>query len=150
MNDAAATQPLHAVISIVPAMVSLYEKQKKLYPRSVHGWFSHWRWAFVWATQLLFYGLFFVTAVAGRLWCGYACPQTVYTEIYLWVEHHIEGERVARVKLDAGPWNFNKLWRKAAKHSVWIANAWWPGMSAPPPSTSATACNTNAVPARPA
>jgi cytochrome c oxidase accessory protein FixG len=174
MHDA-INQPLHAVIPIAPATVSLYEKQKKLYPRSVHGWYSRWRWALVWLTQLLFYGLpwlpwngrpavlfeltsrrfyifdlvlypqdfiyltgllvlsayglFFFTAVGGRLWCGYACPQTVYTEIFLWVEHHIEGERIARVKLDAGPWNFNKLWRKTAKHAVWIAIAWWTGFT---------------------
>jgi polyferredoxin len=47
--------------------------------------------------------LFFFTAVAGRLWCGYACPQTVYTEIFLWVERHIEGDRIARMRLDKRP-----------------------------------------------
>ena len=168
------------VIPIVPVagepqMVSLYEKQKKIYPRSVHGWFARWRWAMVWLTQLLFYGLpwlnwngrqavlfeltsrrfyifdlvlypqdfiyltgllvisayglFFFTAVGGRLWCGYACPQTVYTEIFLWVEHRIEGERGARMKLDAGPWTPNKLWRKTAKHAVWLAIGLWTGFT---------------------
>ena len=155
--------------------VSLYEKQKKIYPRSVHGWFAGWRWVMVWLTQLLFYGLpwlpwngrqavlfdlgtrrffifdlvlypqdfiyltgllvlsayglFFVTAVGGRLWCGYACPQTVYTEIFLWVEHRIEGERGARMKLDAGPRNFNKIWRKSAKHAAWLAIGLWTGFT---------------------
>ena len=107
------------------ALVSLYQKQKKIYARAVTGWFAGWRWALVWITQLVFYGLpwlewnarqavlfdlgsrrfyifglvlypqdfifltglliisayalFLFTAVAGRLWCGYACPQTVYT-----------------------------------------------------------------------
>jgi cytochrome c oxidase accessory protein FixG len=156
-------------------VISLYEKQKKIYPRSVRGWFARWRWALVWFTQLLFYGLpwvpwngrqavlfdlisrrfyifdlvlypqdfiyltgllvisayslFFFTAVGGRLWCGYACPQTVYTEIFLWVEHRIEGERGARMKLDAGPWNANKIWRKTAKHAAWIAIGLWTGFT---------------------
>jgi cytochrome c oxidase accessory protein FixG len=168
------------VIPIAPVdaageLVSLYEKQKKIYPRSVHGWFARWRWALVWFTQILFYGLpwltwngrqavlfeltsrrfyifdlvlypqdfiyltgvlilsayglFFFTAVGGRLWCGYACPQTVYTEIFLWVEHHIEGERGARMKLDAGPWTANKVWRKTAKHVVWGAIGLWTGFT---------------------
>ncbi|MEX8492889.1 4Fe-4S binding protein, partial [Sphaerotilus sp.] len=119
--------------------VSLYQKSKKIYPRAVHGFFSNWRWALVWITQIVFYGtpwlqwngrqavlfdlltrrfyigglvlypqdfiyltglliisayaLFLFTAVAGRLWCGYACPQTVYTEIFLWFEHRFEGDR---------------------------------------------------------
>ncbi len=156
-------------------MVSLYAKQKTIYARSVSGWFAKWRWALVWLTQAVFYGLpwlpwngrqavlfdlgarrfyifdlvlypqdfiyltgllilsayalFFFTAVGGRLWCGYACPQTVYTEIYMWVERRIEGERGARMKLDAGPWNANKLWRKGAKHAVWIAIGLWTGFT---------------------
>src|SRR4029079_14116569 len=145
-SAAARVLPI-APVAGAPQMVSLYEKQKKIYPRSVHGWFARWRWAMVWLTQLLFYGLpwldwngrqavlfeltsrrfyifdlvlypqdfiyltgllvisayglFFFTAVGGRLWCGYACPQTVYTEIFLWIERRIEGERGARIKLDA-------------------------------------------------
>jgi cytochrome c oxidase accessory protein FixG len=177
------TSPQHVPVRVIPIMpvaagpelVSLYEKQKKIYPRSVHGWFAGWRWVLVWFTQLLFYGLpwlpwngrqavlfeltsrrfyifdlvlypqdfiyltgllvlsafglFFFTAVAGRLWCGYACPQTVYTEIFLWVEHRIEGERGARMKLDAAPWSANKLWRKGAKHAVWLAIGLWTGFT---------------------
>ncbi|MDD4944113.1 MAG: 4Fe-4S binding protein, partial [Rhodoferax sp.] len=55
--------------------------------------------------------LFFFTAVAGRLWCGYACPQSVYTEIFLWVERHTEGDRQARMRLDAAPWSIQKITR---------------------------------------
>jgi hypothetical protein len=53
--------------------------------------------------------LFFFTALAGRLWCGYACPQTVWTETFLWMERWTEGDRSARMKLDAAPWSGNKL-----------------------------------------
>ena len=157
------------------AVVSLYQKTKKIYPRAVSGWFAGWRWALVWATQLVFYGLpwlqwnerqavlfdltarrfyifglvlypqdfiyltgilivsayalFLFTAVAGRLWCGYACPQTVYTEIFMRVEQFFEGDRVQRMKLDAGPWNFNSLWRKAGKQGAWIAMGLWTGIT---------------------
>jgi cytochrome c oxidase accessory protein FixG len=156
-------------------VIWLYEKQKKIYPRAVSGWFAGWRWALVWATQLVFYGLpwlqwserqavlfdlaarrfyifgfvlypqdfiyltalllisayglFLFTAVAGRLWCGYACPQTVYTEIFLWIERRLEGDRVARMRLDAGPWGLNKLLRKGAKQAAWIALALWTGFT---------------------
>jgi cytochrome c oxidase accessory protein FixG len=170
------------VIPIVPAapdaaveMVSMYESEKKIHPRSVSGWFSAWRWTLVWATQLLFYGLpwlqwnarqavlfdlgarrfyifglvlypqdfiyltgllvisayslFLFTAVAGRLWCGFACPQTVYTEIFMWVERRFEGDRTARMKLDAGPWTVQKFLRKGGKQAVWIAIGLWTGLS---------------------
>ncbi len=73
--------------------------------------------------------LFFVTAIAGRMWCGYACPQTVYTEIFMWVERHTEGDRQARMRLDAAPWSVNKLMRKAAKQGGWIAIALLTGLS---------------------
>ncbi len=72
---------------------------------------------FVYLTALLMisaYALFLFTAVAGRLWCGYACPQTVYTEIFMKVERWFEGDRNARLKLDKAPWSLDKLWRKAA------------------------------------
>jgi cytochrome c oxidase accessory protein FixG len=150
----------------VAAVVSLYQKQKKIYARAVTGLFATWRWGLVWATQLLFYGLpwlmwndrqailfdlgsrrfyifglvlypqdfiyltgmlivsayalFLFTAVAGRLWCGYACPQTVYTEIFMWFERKLEGDRAQRMKLDEGPWDFNKVWRKGSKQLVWV------------------------------
>ena len=156
-------------------IVWLYQKQRKIYPRSVQGWFAAWRWALVLFTQLLFYGvawipwhgrqavlfdlvsrrffifdlvlypqdfiyltglliisaygLFLFTAVAGRFWCGYACPQTVYTEIFLWIERKVEGDRAARMRLDQGPWGFNRLWRKVAKHSLWLTLSLWTGFT---------------------
>ena len=67
--------------------------------------------------------LFFFTAIAGRLWCGYSCPQTVYTEMFLWIERKTEGDRSARMRLDAQPWSLNKLSRKGAKQAGWISLA---------------------------
>ena len=161
--------------SATPEEVSLYEISRKIYPRAVHGWFAGWRWALVWLTQLVFYGLpwitwndrqsvlfdlaarkfyvfglvfwpqdviyltvlliisayslFLFTAIAGRLWCGYACPQTVYTEIFLWVERRIEGDRVARMRLDGEPLSARKFAKKAAKHGAWGAIALWTGIT---------------------
>ena len=158
-----------------PEMVWLYEAHQKIYPRSVSGLFSNWRWGFVFLTQLVFYGLpwlewgqrqavlfdlgarrfyifnlvlypqdfiyltgllvisalslFLFTAVAGRLWCGYACPQTVYTEIFLWIEKKLEGDRSARMRRDAGPWSADKLLRKGGKHAVWLLVALWTGFT---------------------
>jgi len=156
-------------------LVSLYQAHTKIYPRSVSGLFSRWRWVLVFLTQLVFYGLpwlawgqrqavlfdlgarrfyvfglvlypqdfiyltgilvisayslFLFTAVAGRLWCGYACPQTVYTEIFLWLEKVTEGDRTARMKRDNAPWSMEKLGRKAAKQALWIAVALWTGFT---------------------
>ena len=73
--------------------------------------------------------LFFVTAVAGRLWCGYTCPQTVYTEIFMWVERKIEGDRIARMRLDKSPWGLKKIARKSAKQAVWILIGLWTGFT---------------------
>lgn len=73
--------------------------------------------------------LFLFTAIAGRLWCGYACPQTVYTEIFLWIEAKIEGDRAARIKLDDAPMSSKKLLKKGGKHFVWIAFALWTGFT---------------------
>jgi cytochrome c oxidase accessory protein FixG len=152
-------------------LVWLYEKQKRIYARAVSGWFTRWRWATVWLTQLVFYGLpwlpwndrqavlfdlaarrfylgglvlypqdfiyltgllviaayslFLFTAVAGRLWCGYACPQTVYSEMFMWIERQLEGDRNARIRLDAAPWSAQKLLRKGGKQALWMALALW-------------------------
>ena len=157
------------------AVVSLYQKQKKIYTRAVSGWFATWRWALVWITQIVFYGLpwltwndrqavlfdlvsrrfyifglvlypqdliylsallmisayglFLFTAVAGRLWCGYACPQTVYTEIFMWFEHRIEGDRAERMRRDSGAWTLERLWRKSATQTVWVLFALWTGFT---------------------
>jgi cytochrome c oxidase accessory protein FixG len=163
-----------------PAVVQgLYAKRREIYPRAKIGdslaFFQKWRWAAVWATQLVFYGLpwlvwndrqallfdlaarkfyifglvlwpqdiifltailiiaalslFLFTAVGGRLWCGYACPQTVYTEIFMWVERRIEGDRAERMRLDQSPWSARKLAIKSAKHAAWIALGLWTGFT---------------------
>ena len=73
--------------------------------------------------------LFLFTAIAGRLFCGYACPQTVYTEIFMWIENKIEGDRNARMKLDAAPMSADKLRKKTLKHGAWLALALWTGFT---------------------
>ena len=156
---------------------SLYEVRRKIYPRSVSGLFARWRFILVFATQLLFYGLpwvswngrqavlfdliqrkfyifglvlwpqdviyltlllilsalalFLFTAIAGRLFCGYACPQTVYTEIFMWIERKVEGDRFARIRLDGEewPWSFHKWRLKITKHFLWLLIAFWTGFT---------------------
>lgn len=73
--------------------------------------------------------LFFFTAIAGRLWCGYACPQTVWTELFLWVERKIEGDRPQQMKLDQAPWTARKLVLKGSKHSLWVLLALYTGFT---------------------
>lgn len=73
--------------------------------------------------------LFLFTAVAGRLWCGFACPQTVYTKIFLWIEAKVEGERMARIKLDRNPYGFKKVVKKMTKHFYWILFSMWTGFT---------------------
>ena len=75
------------------------------------------------------YSLFFFTAVAGRLWCGYACPQTVYTEIFMWIEEKIEGNRAQRMKLDQAPMSGRKFAIKAAKFGAWGLLSLWTGFT---------------------
>ncbi len=73
------------------------------------------------------FALFLFTAMAGRLFCGYACPQTVYTELFMWIEARVEGDRLARIRLDEQPWNARKLRIKATKHFLWVVLALWTG-----------------------
>jgi cytochrome c oxidase accessory protein FixG len=73
--------------------------------------------------------LFFFTALAGRLWCGFACPQTVWTEIFIWMEQLTEGTRSQRMKLDKAPWSWNKLRRKGSKQILWITFSMWTGFT---------------------
>jgi cytochrome c oxidase accessory protein FixG len=73
--------------------------------------------------------LFFFTALAGRLWCGFACPQTVWTEAFIWMEQFTEGTRSQRMKLDKAPWSWNKLRRKASKQFLWISFSLWTGFT---------------------
>jgi cytochrome c oxidase accessory protein FixG len=91
-----------------------------------------WPQDFIFLTLLLIIAalsLFFFTAVAGRLWCGYACPQTVWTETFLWMERAIEGDRAARQKLDRAPWTLAKIARKSAKQFLWITFGLWTGFT---------------------
>jgi cytochrome c oxidase accessory protein FixG len=93
---------------------------------------TFWPQDFVFLSLLLMlaaFSLFFFTALAGRLWCGYACPQTVWTEVFLWIEQRIEGSRNQRMKLDAAPWSARKLARKSGKQLIWIALALWTGFT---------------------
>ena len=87
---------------------------------------------FIYLTALLVISalsLFLFTAVAGRLWCGYACPQTVYSEIFMWIERKVEGDRSARMRLDAGELNLERLVKKWYKHILWIGLAMWTGFT---------------------
>ena len=83
----------------------------------------------IWAQELYYItgllilsalGLFLVTAVAGRMWCGYTCPQTVWTDLMIVVERFWQGDRNARIRLDNGPWTFEKIWKKTATHVSWL------------------------------
>lgn len=67
--------------------------------------------------------LFMVTSIAGRVWCGYTCPQTVWTDLFIWVERLIEGDRNARMRLDAAPWSAGKIRKRLAKHMSWLVIA---------------------------
>jgi len=89
-----------------------------------------WPQDFLYLTFLLMlaaYSLCFFTAIAGRLWCGYACPQTVWTESFLWIERMIEGSRQQQMKLDQAPMSLRKLRIKTTKHAIWLAFAAFTG-----------------------
>ncbi|MCP4334174.1 MAG: cytochrome c oxidase accessory protein CcoG [Gammaproteobacteria bacterium] len=91
-----------------------------------------WPQDFIYLAALLILAglaLFFFTALLGRVWCGYACPQTVWTEAYLWMERKIEGKRTQRMKLDKAPTTAKKIRTKALKHTVWIAFSLWTGFT---------------------
>jgi cytochrome c oxidase accessory protein FixG len=101
--------------------------------RKFHVFFiTLWPQDFIYLAALLIIAgltLFFVTALVGRIWCGYACPQTVWTEAFLWIERKIEGSRMQQQKLDAMPMNARKLRIKATKHFLWVAFAAWTGFT---------------------
>ena len=157
------------------AIVRMYAAREDIFPREIKGRYATLRWACVWLTQILFYGLpwlnmngrqavlfdlasrkfylfgmvfwpqdfiylaallivcayglFLVTAVAGRVWCGFACPQTVYTEIFLWIERKIEGSRSSQMRLARQPWNAEKVAKRGAKHLAWGLVALWTGFT---------------------
>lgn len=73
--------------------------------------------------------LFFFTAILGRVWCGFACPQTVWTEIFLWIERKIDGDRMKQMHLAHLPWNAERLFKRSAKYSTWIAFSLWTGFT---------------------
>ena len=86
-------------------------------------WIEIWPQEIYFVTGLLILGalaMFLVTALFGRVWCGYACPQTVWTDLFIAVERLFEGDRNARIKLDRSKWSFDKAWRKTGKHAVWL------------------------------
>ncbi len=74
-------------------------------------------------------GLFLFTSVGGRLWCGYACPQTVWTEVFLWIERKVEGSRQKQIKLAKSPWSAEKVFKKGGKHIIWLALSLWTGLT---------------------
>ena len=85
---------------------------------------TFWPQDFILLSALLIiaaFGLFAITVFAGRVWCGYTCPQSSWTWIFMWCEQITEGERNQRSKLQAAPWGLNKLARRAAKHTLWLA-----------------------------
>ena len=91
-----------------------------------------WPQDFIYLAALLILAglaLFFFTALIGRVWCGYACPQTVWTEAYLWMERKIEGNRSRRMKLDKAPWTADKIRVKILKHTAWVAFSLWTGFT---------------------
>ncbi len=91
-------------------------------------WFTFWPQDFLYLSWLLIiaaFTLFFVTVLAGRIWCGYTCPQTVWTTFFMWIEYITEGDRNKRIKLDAAPMSVEKFRKKFFKHFLWLALAFW-------------------------
>ncbi len=84
---------------------------------------------FAWLLIIAALTLFYVTSLAGRLWCGYACPQTVWTELFLWIERKIEGSRNQQIKRDSGAMTARKFRLKALKHTVWILFSLYTGFT---------------------
>ena len=84
---------------------------------------------FAWLLIIAALALFYVTSLAGRLWCGYACPQTVWTEIFLWIEQRVEGSRNQQIKRDKSPMSLSKFRVKATKHFIWLAFSLFTGFT---------------------
>lgn len=82
-----------------------------------------------WVLIISAFLLFAVTNLAGRVWCGYSCPQTVWTSIFMWAEQFAEGSRNQRIKLDAAPWSTQKLFKKLLKHGMWLGFAFLTGFT---------------------
>ncbi len=93
---------------------------------------TFWPQEFVLLSILLIicaYGLFFITTLFGRVWCGYTCPQTAWTFIYMWIEEKVEGSRNQRMKLDKAAFSFNKVLKKSIKHVLWLLVAFATGLT---------------------
>lgn len=93
-------------------------------------WIEIWPQEIYYVTGLLVLGalgLFLITAIAGRVWCGFACPQTVWTDLFMWVERKIEGDRTARIRLESQPWTRSKLTKRTLKHAAWLLIAFATG-----------------------
>ncbi|XOV87180.1 MAG: cytochrome c oxidase accessory protein CcoG [Pseudomonadota bacterium] len=89
-------------------------------------WLTFWPQDFgllAWALMIAAFSLFFVTNLMGRVWCGYTCPQTVWTAIFMWAEQVAEGERHQRIRLDKAPWSLEKIYKRVLKHGMWIGFA---------------------------
>jgi cytochrome c oxidase accessory protein FixG len=83
-------------------------------------------WLLGWILMIAAFGLFTITTLVGRLWCGYTCPQTVWTAIFMWAEQVAEGPRHARIRLDQAPWSLDKLRKRMLKHAMWLT---WAGLT---------------------
>ncbi len=95
-------------------------------------WLTFWPQDFAllaWSLVIAAFLLFFVTTLMGRVWCGYTCPQTVWTAIFMWAEQISEGDRHQRIRLDKQPWNLEKLWRRGLKHGLWLGFAFLTGLT---------------------
>ncbi|MFL0811548.1 MAG: cytochrome c oxidase accessory protein CcoG [Agarilytica sp.] len=95
-------------------------------------WLTFWPQDFMllaWLLIIAAFALFTVTVLLGRVWCGFTCPQTVWTLMFISVEHFFEGDRNKQIKLDRSPWNFNKIWRKSATHASWVLIAFITGVT---------------------
>ena len=93
-------------------------------PRFFIFWIEIWPQEIYYLTGLLIVaalGLFLATALAGRVWCGFGCPHTVWTDLFVWIERICEGDRAERIRGDRAPWSLRKILRKTAKHAGWIA-----------------------------
>jgi cytochrome c oxidase accessory protein FixG len=157
------------------SIARMYAPHEKIYVREASGRYTNWRWLCVWITQLVYYGLpwlswngrqavlfdlgarkfyifgivlwpqdfiylagmlilcaclmFLLSAIAGRVWCSFACPHTVYTGIFMWIEHRIEGNRSARIRLDKQPPSISRFAKKSVKHLAWGVLSLWTGVT---------------------
>lgn len=112
--DRGAHAPDQAVLIDMPARRA-YFFNIELWPQEVY--------FFAGIMILAAIGLFFVTSLLGRVWCGYACPQTVWTDLFVWVERIVQGDRNNRMKLDNAPLSFEKIWKKGLTHAIWLVIA---------------------------